>query len=443
MRDSGIQESLEPVILSGRHHPSKLFVEVTTRCNLRCGMCVKQNAEGGIAEGHMSQETFRALEPAFPFLDAVVLNGIGEPLLHPLLDDFICRAKELLPEKAWVGFQSNGVLLTKERAVSLVDAGLDRICLSMDSVSPDRFRKIREGGDVSDVQRAFAALARAKEVCGRRDVSAGVEFVLMRDNLFELPEAVRWAARNGASFALITQILPYEKTLAGQAAYDTNTCGAVSVYKRWKKMAEDEGLDIGCYTDTFMKYHKDPASEKLFRLIEQMKEDAVSQDIALHVERLLRRDEGWFGKVEQVFEEVKQIGKEEGISLALPEVAPKNNRRCEFVESGSAFVSWDGKLHPCYFLWHRYRCYIGGWEKHVKPWVFGNLSESGIIGIWNDQEYRSFRDKVLKYHFPFCFDCSFALCDYVQTEDFEQDCYVESVPCGSCLWCTGLFRCLQ
>jgi len=49
---------------------------------------------------------------------------------------------------------------------------------------------------------------------------------------------------------------------------------------------------------------------------------------------------------------------------------------------------------------------------------------------------------VLGYRFPFCFDCGFALCDYVAEEDFEQDCYLEQVPCGACLWCTGLFHCL-
>ena len=55
---------------------------------------------------------------------------------------------------------------------------------------------------------------------------------------------------------------------------------------------------------------------------------------------------------------------------------------------------------------------------------------------------RSFRERVLGYRFPFCFDCGFALCDYVAVEDFEQDCHLEQVPCGSCLWCTGLFQCL-
>jgi hypothetical protein len=31
----------------------------------------------------------------------------------------------------------------------------------------------------------------------------------------------------------------------------------------------------------------------------------------------------------------------------------------------------------------------------------------------------------------------------VQTEHFEQDCHIKNEPCGSCLWCTGLFQCLS
>jgi putative metalloenzyme radical SAM/SPASM domain maturase len=428
--------------LSGRAHPSKLFVEVTTNCNLRCGMCVKQSG-GGIREGSMSAGTFDALTPAFPSLDALVLNGIGESLLHPHLETFIKMAKRSLPGSAWVGFQTNGVLLNEDRAASLVDAGLDRICLSVDTVSDDSFRSIREGGEMSKIESAFAALARARDLQGRRDLRTGIEFVLMRDNLTELPAALRWAAQRGASFALVTQLLPYHPGLSAQTAYDTNTAGAVALYERWRAEADAGGADIGRYFDVFMKYAKAAEDVKVLDFIERMKNDAGSQGITLHLERLLRRDEGWFRKVEEVFGEARQVAKEEGITLELPETAPRNTRKCEFVEADGAFVSWDGDVHPCYFLWHRYRCYIGGWEKHVRPLVFGTLREKDLIAIWNEPEYRTFRENVRRYNFPFCFDCSFALCDYVQGEDFEQDCYVESVPCGACLWCTGLFKCLQ
>lgn len=428
---------------SDRSRPSKLFVEITTKCNLRCGMCVKQSGDKGIMEGSMSLDMFGALSPAFPYLEALVLNGIGESLLHPHLEAFIQKAKMLLPVGAWVGFQTNGMLLNDRRASSLVEAGLDRICLSLDAVSHDSFRSIREGGEVRDVESAFDALRKAKDRHGRHDLSMGIEFVLMRDNLTELPAAIRWAARQGATFALVTQLLPYQKTLVSQAVYDTNTAGAISVYKRWKAKAKANGVDIRRHFDIFMKYSKTDEDLRILGFVEQMKNDASSQGITLHLERLFVRDEEWFGKVEEVFEEARQIANQEGIDIKLPGTAPKNTRKCEFVEENSTFVSWEGNVQPCYFLWHRHRCYVGGWEKHVKPWAFGNLREKDIIEIWNDQNYRSFRETVLNYNFPFCFDCSFALCDYVQGQDFEQDCYVENVPCGACLWCTGLFQCLQ
>ena len=174
-----------------------------------------------------------------------------------------------------------------------------------------------------------------------------------------------------------------------------------------------------------------------------MRNDAEAQGITLHMERLLRRDEEWLASAERAFDEARKAAREAGIELTLPGMAPRNTRKCEFVEGNGAFISWDGNVHPCYFLWHRYVCYVGGIEKQVKPWTFGNLRDRDILEIWNDAESRSFRERVLQYKFPFCFDCGFALCDYAGDADFEQDCYIERVPCGACLWCTGLFHCLQ
>jgi putative metalloenzyme radical SAM/SPASM domain maturase len=424
-------------------HPSKLFVELTTRCNLQCGMCVKQNGIGGISEGSMSPETFDALAPAFPHLDSLVLNGIGESLLHPNLETFISRARSLLPEKATVGFQSNGMLLTEQRAGSLVDAGLDRICLSLDTISDESFRFIRSGGELQGIASAFASLKKANARRRGRDLKIGIEFVLMRSNLADLPEAIRWVGRAGASFAIVTQLLPYQKDLVSQAAYDTNTTAAIAIYEHWKTKAQQEGLDIRRYLDTLTRVGRTQEEDRLIFLVGQMRDDAETQGITLHIERLLSRDEEWLASAEQVFDDARQAARETGMELTLPSMAPRNTRKCEFVEGDSAFVSWNGDVHPCYFLWHRYSCYIGGTEKRVKPWVLGSLNERDIHAIWNDTDSRSFRDRVRGYKFPFCFDCGFALCDYVGEEDFEQDCYIERVPCGACLWCTGLFHCLQ
>ncbi len=191
-----------------RCYPSKLFVELTTRCNLKCQMCVKQTWDNGIVEGDMSMSTFEALVPALRNAETLVLNGIGESLLHPELEEFIRRAKQLMPAGSWVGFQSNGLLLDQSRAYSLVDAGLDRICLSLDAICPDTFRKIREGGEVDDLEEAFSALRAARERNRDSSLKVGVEFVIMRDNIYQLPEVIRWSASRGADFVVVTHLLP-------------------------------------------------------------------------------------------------------------------------------------------------------------------------------------------------------------------------------------------
>src|SRR6185369_16061022 len=141
-----------------RGFPTKLFVETTTRCNLNCFMCVKQNRGSEVREGDFSPELFTRLEAALPHIEALVLNGVGEPLLNPHLESFIHRAKKLMPPSGWIGFQTNGLLMTQLRAVSLVDAGLDKVCISIDAISPELFKKMRDGGEVAGVDMALSAL---------------------------------------------------------------------------------------------------------------------------------------------------------------------------------------------------------------------------------------------------------------------------------------------
>ena len=179
---------LDPVPAHLRPYPSKLFVEVTTRCNLRCAMCVKQAPGQGLVEGDMSDETFARLAPAFPHLEALVLNGIGEPLLHRGLERFIATARAAMPADAWIGFQTNGQLLGERRAGALVRAGVDRIAISADAVRPDELRRLHGGARLGPIEAAARWLHEAADEAGR-PLSLGLEFVAMRSNLHQLPEA--------------------------------------------------------------------------------------------------------------------------------------------------------------------------------------------------------------------------------------------------------------
>ena len=75
--------------------------------------------------------------------------------------------------------------------------------------------------------------------------------------------------------------------------------------------------------------------------------------------------------------------------------------------------------------------------------MFGTVAERGILDIWNSSEFRNYRENVMHHDYPACAACNFAPCDYLQDEAFSQDCYVNTEPCGSCLWSSGVFQCLS
>ncbi|MGA7826530.1 MAG: radical SAM/SPASM domain-containing protein [Geobacteraceae bacterium] len=427
-----------------RSYPSRLFVETTTRCNMKCQMCVKQSMGSGLEEGDLSFETFEALEPALATAEVLILNGIGEPLLHPDLESFIRRAKELMPVESWVGFQSNGLLLDDVRAESLVRAGLDRICLSLDAICPDTFRKIREGGEVADMEQAFTCLKKAKKRHPDNNLQVGVEFVVMRDNIYQLPDVLRWAASRGVSFAIVSHLLPYDKEHVSQIAYDYNTQEAVDLFSTWRKKAARQGIDIGNFFHVYhCKFIRTPEEQRMVDFMLEMIAEARSRDIFLHLENLMKRDVSLADQVTETFEKAKAVAEDTGLDLRLPGVAPRNERKCDFVDNGGAFISWNGEVHPCYFLWHSFQCHFSGRKKYVKKKVFGTISDKGILEIWNDPQYRAFREEVLKHEYPFCSNCNLLPCEYIYCEEFEQDCYTNTVPCGDCFWCLGLFQCLS
>ena len=434
-----MEQELSPAL---KPHPTKLIVETTTRCNLQCPMCLKNTRKDVLTDADMTHDIFEILLPALPTAQVLVLNGIGEPLLHPRLDDFIRIAKRHMPSDSWVGFQSNGLLIDEHRAEDLVETGLNRICLSIDAMDPEGFRLIRKGGELSGVTQALQVLNSAR-MRHQAPLEIGIEFVLRNDNMIELPATIRWAGSMGVDFALVTHLSPYHPDLTPKTVYTTNSDASVALFNEYLKRSEKKGLDIRRYLHVYMKYLKTRADRKIIKLVESMKLEAMRQGIWLNLGKLFAMDHAMKEKIQSVFEEARSAASSTGLDLRLPSVLPKGTRRCEFIEEGCTFISVNGDVHPCYSLWHPYCLYMNGFENAVGTKHFGSLSDQGILEIWNDQAFTAFRRNVLNYDYPFCFDCSFAVCDYVNTEEFEQDCYINAEPCAVCLWCRDLLQCLK
>ena len=127
----------------------KLNVEVTTRCNLNCIMCMRKVFRE--TTGDMSMETYRALLPVFPEIGSVNIIGIGEPLLNEKLIEMVQLGKKHLPAHGFFSLTTNGTLIDHQLATQLVSTRLDSIVISMDGATPETFAEIRNGATLEGV----------------------------------------------------------------------------------------------------------------------------------------------------------------------------------------------------------------------------------------------------------------------------------------------------
>lgn len=119
-----------------------LRLSVTDRCNLRCRYCMPEPEYAWLPrEDILSFEEMAILAGVFADLgvDKVRLTG-GEPLLRHDLARLVrlLRQDRRITE---VALTTNGVLLA-DYAQDLYYAGLDRVTISLDTLKPDRFRRL-------------------------------------------------------------------------------------------------------------------------------------------------------------------------------------------------------------------------------------------------------------------------------------------------------------
>ena len=133
-----------------------LRISVTDRCNFRCVYCMP---EGGVP-WLPKQELLTFEEIADVVHAAVELHGIrrfkltgGEPTLRHGLVDLVAQLRAIRGVED-LSLTTNGFLL-QDLADPLKQAGLDRVTISLDSLRPDRFKRITRTGDLHAVLRGI------------------------------------------------------------------------------------------------------------------------------------------------------------------------------------------------------------------------------------------------------------------------------------------------
>ena len=129
-----------------------LRISVTDRCDLRCRYCMSEQMTFLPRSALLSLEEIAIIAERFVArgVTKIRLSG-GEPLVRRDVGELVRRLGRLVGNGLdELTMTTNGTRLA-EHASAMVDAGIRRVNVSLDSLDPDRFRFITRHGDVAQV----------------------------------------------------------------------------------------------------------------------------------------------------------------------------------------------------------------------------------------------------------------------------------------------------
>lgn len=363
---------------------ARIYVEPTNTCNLDCVTCMRN--VWNEAPGKMDEEVFhrvlegiRAVQPA----PSVFFGGYGEPLTHPRICEMV---EQVVQAGATAELITNGILLDETTLQRLMRAGLDRIWVSLDGATPERYSDVRLGAALPVV---IANLRRLKTLRGSMSTDTphlGIAFVAMKRNIGDLPELVRLGKSLGADQFSISNVLPHTPQLREEMLYLRSFYETDLNVSEWAPLIHLPRLDLS--PDT---------SDSLLRVLKNR-----------HL-----------------------------LAIARQQIDAGANT-CPFSEKGSLSIRWDGCVSPCLALMHDHESYLDNHVRTSKAFTVGDLRQTSLLDIWNDPGYLDLRERLLAFDFSPCITCN--SCEMADTN--QEDCFGNTLPtCGGCLWGQGFIQC--
>lgn len=173
--------------------------EITRRCNLACIHC-RASSERGPYPGELTtDEGMRLLDEIASFSQPVIILTGGEPLLREDVYDLAAYGTQ---KGLRMVLATNGTLVTEAVARRMIDAGIQRVSISLDgadAASHDAFRC---------VPGAFAGALAGIEAMKRAGLEFQVNTTITRANRGQVAEILDLAVRIGAAAHHIFLLVP-------------------------------------------------------------------------------------------------------------------------------------------------------------------------------------------------------------------------------------------
>ena len=323
--------------------PRVVFIEVTNRCNLLCETCPRTFFTRE-PQRSLSFEEYLHIAGQFPEMRRAVLHGIGEPLLNRSLPAMIRHLKE---HKVEVLFNSNGTLLTPWWQEQLVRSGLDEFRCSIDGADPATYARIRGADLLHRIVAGLEGLVKSRAGLESATPRIAIWMVATRENIEELPDLVRMAARIGVPEVYLQRMVYF----AGEQ-------------ERQYGMAREELAIFG---------QDARRQEEIITTCE-----ALSQELGVAFRASGARDPR--------------------SSLAAARASLEAPWQACMRPFTTAYVTANGNCLPC--------CISPFTTADYESLILGNLFERPFEEIWNGESYTAFRRAFLsRHHHKACANC--------------------------------------
>ena len=174
-------------------------IEITTHCNFKCKFCARSRTwKGGV---NMHRDNFRRILDLLPHAYRITLVGLGEPLLHPEIVDFVETAVSL---KRRVGLVTNASLLDSSISKELISAGLHSIAFSLDTVTQDAASLVREGTDINKVLENIKNFIKTADAA--RTMAKAVFTALSTENISYFNDLINIISTLGIDVMMLTDL---------------------------------------------------------------------------------------------------------------------------------------------------------------------------------------------------------------------------------------------
>lgn len=233
-------------------HLGVLQIEPTDHCNLACAMCAphadRWPTVHGVPKGHLDFDRYVRIIDGLAAercaFDHLILQWLGDPSLHPRLEEMVAYAgRRLAGLVGYLRFDTNAVRLDEDRMERLLRLRAPEVPLTivftLDATTPETYRRTKGKDGLEAAQRHIRRLlALRRKDASPSTIRVQVQFVVQPSNYWEATdflaywsEAFRCVGGHAGHGEILFKRLSVGGGAAGQAAAD-------ALYERTMRAAD-------------------------------------------------------------------------------------------------------------------------------------------------------------------------------------------------------------